>query len=215
VDREVEELGDPNSAFTRYVSLLRQNSTRVVLFLVGDIPDPVINDIRLRYRDGGDAGIHAFHIPAAQIGDPMSLKRQVLLKMLLNNHSTAVMARLGRVVGNTMTDVVPSNLKLIGRATYLIQNHVNDAVEKANWIEHSGSPKPITYAEANAVLFDAMEFTAGRDLQVSEVALAIILILESLRLNEGISWEEALHLAVDPGLERYLESLIPGLRRSP
>jgi N-acetylmuramic acid 6-phosphate (MurNAc-6-P) etherase len=42
--------------------------------------------------------------------------------MLLNAHSTAVMAGLGRLVGNTMTNVSPSNLKLIGRATNLIRN---------------------------------------------------------------------------------------------
>ena len=40
--------------------------------------------------------------------------------MALNSHSTAVMAKLGRVVGNTMTNVRPGNLKLIGWATYII-----------------------------------------------------------------------------------------------
>jgi N-acetylmuramic acid 6-phosphate etherase len=215
VDREAEALGDPDSAFSRYVSLLRKNDTRVVLILVGDIPGPVIKDIGQRYRNGRDAGFHVFHIHAAQIGDPMNLKRQVLLKMLLNNHSTAVMARLGRVVGNTMTDVFPSNLKLIGRATYLIQSHVNDAVRQAEWIERNGAAQPVTYSEANAVLFDAMEFSAGRDQQVSEVALSIIRILESLRTKRGISWEEALRLAVSPGLERYMELQVPGLRRNP
>ena len=49
--------------------------------------------------------------------------------MLLNAHSTAVMAGLGRLVGNTMTNVSPSNLKLIGRATNLIRMHVNQALE--------------------------------------------------------------------------------------
>jgi N-acetylmuramic acid 6-phosphate etherase len=39
--------------------------------------------------------------------DPLGIKRQTVLKMLLNAHSTAVMARLGRVVGNTMTSVIP------------------------------------------------------------------------------------------------------------
>src|SRR5690606_4156030 len=57
--------------------------------------------------------------------DPLGLDRTLALKMALNAHSTAVMARLGRTVGNTMTAVQPGNLKLIGRATYLIQSHVN------------------------------------------------------------------------------------------
>jgi len=46
------------------------------------------------------------------------------------------MAKLGRVIGNTMTNVSPSNLKLIGRATYLIQSHVNDSLKKPGWIKN-------------------------------------------------------------------------------
>lgn len=51
------------------------------------------------------------------------------MKILLNAHSTAVMAKLGLVVGNTMTSVRPGNLKLIGRATNLIKMHVNDILK--------------------------------------------------------------------------------------
>ena len=66
----------------------------------------------------------------------------VSLKMALNAHSTAVMAALGRLVGNTMTNVSPSNLKLVGRATNLILMHVNQALLpyrlnfKVNLYEH-------------------------------------------------------------------------------
>ena len=48
----------------------------------------------------------------------------------MNAHSTAVMAKMGKVVGNTMTNVRAGNLKLIGRATYMILRHVNYAIEK-------------------------------------------------------------------------------------
>jgi len=44
------------------------------------------------------------------------LSRHLVLKMLLNMHSTLVMARLGRFEGNVMTWVKPSNNKLIDRA---------------------------------------------------------------------------------------------------
>jgi len=53
--------------------------------------------------------------------------------MLLNAHSTAMMAKLGRVTGNTMTNVNPSNLKLVGRATFLIMSHVNDIISGNRW----------------------------------------------------------------------------------
>jgi len=54
------------------------------------------------------------------IGDPLNIRHSICLKMIMNAHSTAVMAKIGRVVGNTMTNVRAGNLKLIGRATYLI-----------------------------------------------------------------------------------------------
>jgi hypothetical protein len=45
----------------------------------------------------------------------------ITAKMLLNALSTCVMVRLGRVIGNCMVAVVPSNLKLIDRAIRYIQ----------------------------------------------------------------------------------------------
>jgi N-acetylmuramic acid 6-phosphate etherase len=54
--------------------------------------------IRLPLPPGGVLGAHLF------------------LKLLLNAHSTAIMARLGRCRGNLMTYVRASNLKLIDRA---------------------------------------------------------------------------------------------------
>jgi N-acetylmuramic acid 6-phosphate etherase len=49
------------------------------------------------------------------------LERQILLKLLLNAHSTLVMGRLGRYEGNLMTYVKPSNNKLIDRAIRYVQ----------------------------------------------------------------------------------------------
>lgn len=54
-----------------------------------------------------------WHTP---INDLTSLEVHMLLKMLLNNHSTLVMGRLGRYEGNLMTWVRTSNNKLIDRA---------------------------------------------------------------------------------------------------
>jgi N-acetylmuramic acid 6-phosphate etherase len=46
---------------------------------------------------------------------------QVLLKMVLNNHSTVVMGCLGRYDSNIMTYVAPANNKLIDRATRYVE----------------------------------------------------------------------------------------------
>jgi N-acetylmuramic acid 6-phosphate etherase len=57
---------------------------------------------------------------------------RVTVKTLLNTLSTCTMVRLGRVMGNYMIWVVPSNLKLIDRSTRYIQRLTGLEYEKAN-----------------------------------------------------------------------------------
>jgi N-acetylmuramic acid 6-phosphate etherase len=131
-------------------------------------------------------------------------------KMLLNAHSTAVMAKLGKVVGNTMTNVSPSNLKLIGRATYLIQSHVNDILGQPAWVKAHGARAPVSYGEANAVLYDAIEYLRDKQAeggQTAEVAFSIVRILESLKQKRGVGPDEALGIVRTAGLSAYLASL--------
>ena len=90
--------------------------------------------------------------------DPMRIRQHMALKMVLNAHSTAVMAKLGKVVGNTMTNVSPSNLKLVGRATHLVQLHVNDVLGRPEWVRNFGARRPVSYEEANAVLHESIAF---------------------------------------------------------
>jgi hypothetical protein len=130
--------------------------------------------------------------------------------MLLNAHSTAIMAKLGKVIGNTMTNVSPSNLKLIGRATFLIQSHVNDTLNRPQWVRTLGRRKPISYGEANAVLFDSISHLKGkREMtgQPAEVGLSIIRILESLKQKRGLTSDEALKILRNTGLSAYLSAL--------
>ena len=53
------------------------------------------------------------------------------VKMLLNALSTCTMVRLGRVLGNRMIWVVPSNLKLIDRSTRYIRDLAGVSYEQA------------------------------------------------------------------------------------
>lgn len=55
-------------------------------------------------------------VPLPDLPGRLPLLRHVSAKMLLNALSTATMVRLGRVLGNVMIRVVPSNLKLIDRS---------------------------------------------------------------------------------------------------
>ncbi len=74
------------------------------------------------------------------------LERNLLLKMLLNTHSTALMARMGRCHGNVMTHVKPSNLKLIDRAIRYVQQ-----------LRALKNEKPLPYETICRALFDARE----------------------------------------------------------
>jgi len=67
------------------------------------------------------------------------------VKMLLNALSTCTMVRLGRVMGNFMIWVVPSNLKLIDRSTRYIQKLTG-----------------MDYPAANRLLFEVIEYIEPR-----------------------------------------------------
>ena len=174
------------------------------LFVVHVSETPLAGDARNALRAA---------VPQAQVidvvlptGDALELNRILALKMLLNAHSTGIMAKLGRVVGNTMTAVQPGNLKLIGRATFLIQSHVNAVLASEAWIRAHDAHAPLAYADANAVLYDVIDARRADPALASspEVELAIVRILESLRLGHAIDWDDAAALLRERRLDDYL-----------
>ena len=210
---EAEELDKADSAFRTFADFFSAGGASLALIVVADAPAK-------ESVDAAKAGASppaednsppiVIRLAVSSVNDPFGLRQQTALKMLLNAHSTAVMAKLGKVIGNTMTNVSPSNLKLIGRATYLIQSHVNDVLGRPEWVRLNGVRKPISYGEANAVLFDAIAFMKDKPGQVgqaAEVPLSIIRILESLRQKRGVMPEEALEIVQKTGLAAYLAGL--------
>ena len=204
---------DEKSAFARVLRLAAAGGADAGVMIFTDRPSkefPAIAE-RVRRRWAGAAGrLLVVPVAAKSEGDPFRIRQQMAAKMLLNAHSTAVMAKLGKVVGNTMTNVSPSNLKLIGRATFLIQSHVNDVLGRAEWVRAHGARTPITYGEANAVLYDAIAYLKDRQAeagQTAEVAFSIIRILESLKEKRGIGHAEALGLVKSVGLSSYLSGI--------
>lgn len=194
-------LPDSHSPFRKFAELCLKSGARPAVIVVAEKSAATTSDL----VPGASGPV--IRLAISDDNDPFGLRQQVGLKMLLNAHSTAVMTRLGRVIGNTMTNVSPSNLKLIGRATYLIQSHVNDVLARPDWVKQYGRRDPITYGEANVVLFEAVRFTKKKEEtagQTSEVALSIIRILESLRQTRGLTTEEALEIVRKVGLDRYV-----------
>jgi len=209
IGEESGTTNDSSSPFRKFAELCLKSGARLAVIAVAEKPAATMSDLV-----PGVSGPFV-RLAISDDNDPFGLRQQVGLKMLLNAHSTAVMTRLGRVIGNTMTNVSPSNLKLIGRATYLIQSHVNDVLARPDWVKRYGRREPITYGEANVVLFEAIGFMKdGKEAvgQTAEVALSIIRILESLRQNRGLANGEALEIVRKVGLDRYVSAFTPGLK---
>jgi N-acetylmuramic acid 6-phosphate etherase len=200
VEDEIDELSDSNSSFSRFMDFSQSSGARVALVTVGrkglsEVVPSTQADLTVE-------------IALSVFPDPINLRAHIALKMMLNAHSTAVMAKLGRVIGNTMTTVNPGNLKLIGRATSLILMHVNDSISRKTWTEQYGAKDLVTYDEANAVLFDAMEHAGKSESgQTAEVALSIIRILVALQTGKYISWNETRSILENKGLEGFIKEL--------
>lgn len=97
---------------------------------------------------------------------------RVGLKLLLNTLSTCTMVRLGRVMGNYMIWVVPSNLKLIDRATRYVQKLTG-----------------LDYVRANQLLFEVIEYIEPR--MKSDRAYPPVVGMSVMRQRHDLTNEEA------------------------
>jgi N-acetylmuramic acid 6-phosphate etherase len=97
---------------------------------------------------------------------------RMAVKLVLNALSTCTMVRLGRVMGNCMIYVVPSNLKLIDRAT-----------------RHIARLTGLNYEAANRLLFEVMEFVEPR--MKSDRAYPPVVGMAVLRARENLTNEQA------------------------
>jgi N-acetylmuramic acid 6-phosphate etherase len=97
---------------------------------------------------------------------------RVAVKMLLNDLSTCTMVRLGRVMGNTMIWVVPSNRKLIDRATRYVARLTS-----------------LSYDDACRLLFEAIEYVTPR--MTADQAYPPVVGLSVVRARFGVTLEEA------------------------
>jgi len=97
---------------------------------------------------------------------------RVAVKLVMNALSTCTMVRLGRVMGNTMVWVVPSNLKLIDRATRYIARLTG-----------------LAYEAANGLLFEVIEYVEPR--MKSDQAYPPVVGMAVLRARHGWTNEEA------------------------
>ncbi|MHC4694620.1 MAG: hypothetical protein ACYS67_17915 [Planctomycetota bacterium] len=72
-----------------------------------------------------------FHFKCELPDSPLQLWHHIAVKLILNTVSTATMALIGRVVGNAMIWLSPSNKKLIDRGSRLISQLTGCSYEQA------------------------------------------------------------------------------------
>jgi N-acetylmuramic acid 6-phosphate (MurNAc-6-P) etherase len=97
---------------------------------------------------------------------------RVMVKLVMNALSTCTMVRLGRVRGNYMVWVVPSNLKLIDRATRYITKLTD-----------------LNYPAANRLLFEIIAYVEPR--MKADQAYPPAVGMAVMRAREKLSNEQA------------------------
>lgn len=123
----------------------RKPSRLVCLDINGSANETILNWYQDNLDKFGEGVILRFgNIPNRKLGDneilvPVELPRTVtdlmthmLIKLSFNVLSTATMAKMGRVYGNWMVQVLPTNKKLIDRSTRIIASLANIPYEQAN-----------------------------------------------------------------------------------
>jgi N-acetylmuramic acid 6-phosphate etherase len=119
-----------------------------------------------------EAGPLAVSLAAPQTPFLLDPLVRVGVKMLLNALSTCTMVRLGRVLGNRMIWVVPSNLKLVDRSTRYIADLAG-----------------VSYEDACHALFEVMEYVEPRRRAGKEYPAPVG--VATMRLRHGLSLPEA------------------------
>ena len=105
-----------------------------------------------------------FHFPCDLPASPLRLWEHLAIKLVLNTVSTATMVRMGRVIGNAMVWVSPSNKKLIDRGTRLISLSTG-----------------YSYEQACEALHEAIDEVARRAQSGEEVPSPVALAIERIR----------------------------------
>ena len=123
-------------------------------------------------------------VPVPETGFLLDGVARIAVKLVMNALSTCTMVRLGRVMGNTMVWVVPSNLKLIDRATRYV-------------VRLTG----LSYEAANGLLFEVIEYVEPR--MKSDRTYPPVVGMAVLRARQGLTNEEA---------EKQLQSIPPAGR---
>ena len=108
------------------------------------------------------------HVACDVPASPLRLWEHLAIKLILNTLSTATMVRLGRVIGNAMVWLSPSNKKLIDRGCRLIARETG-----------------CTYEHACEVLHETLEEVTQRQQAGEEVPSPVALAIERIGTSDA------------------------------
>jgi len=158
----------PDGAFTSALATARAGGATTALVCVGR-PAIIETLAASAARQHADVLVTLAVPGGAFLLDPMT---RVGAKMLLNALSTCTMVRLGRVLGNRMIWVVPSNLKLIDRSTRYIRDLTG-----------------VSYEDACCALFEVIDYVEPRrragQVYPAPVGVATMRLRHHLDLSEA------------------------------
>lgn len=139
---EIIQLTDSDGFYRRQLERVHADGGTTAVIFFGRAA--AVQKMR-QFLDSWDVPATRILVPMPETQLPLQGSVRIAAKMLLNALSTLTMVRLGRVMGNVMIWVVPSNLKLIDRATRYIQHFTE-----------------LGYEEACILLHEAIEYVAPR-----------------------------------------------------
>jgi N-acetylmuramic acid 6-phosphate etherase len=168
-EAEKSSLLSPEGFHRRQLEAARKAGAKLGLIYFGPAESlPEINT----FVSGWDRDCVAVLVPVPKTDLLLDGVTRVGLKTLLNTLSTCTMVRLGRVMGNYMIWVVPSNLKLIDRSTRYIQRLTG-----------------LDYRPANHLLFEVIEYVEPR--MKADQAYPPVVGVSVLRARHNLTNEEA------------------------
>jgi N-acetylmuramic acid 6-phosphate etherase len=147
VDSILVQVGDLQN---RKSTITNQKWNKTAAITLGPEAEPLDVDERI-------------HVPCDVPASPLRLWEHLAIKLILNTLSTATMVRMGRVIGNAMVWVSPSNKKLIDRGCRLIAQETG-----------------CTYERACLVLHEAIEELAERSKRGEEVPSPVAVAIERI-----------------------------------
>jgi len=163
-EREKESLFSPDGFFHVQLEAARKAGAKTGLIYFGGN--------RCEPAQSGPSAFDEVFIPVPKTDFLLDGVTRVAVKLVMNALSTCTMVRLGRVMGNYMIWVVPSNLKLIDRATRYI-------------VQLTG----LNYEAANGLLFEVIEYVEPR--MKSDQAYPPVVGMAVLRAKHNLTNEEA------------------------